>query len=129
MSLKVNWNQPSTQRGLAMALAGALQIVAGQEISVDLLQVVINGVIGTLMLTSGLIGIFRSDPPAPSPDRPTVEPEPEFKPDPDVERLRHVPLSPEPDPFSLEQLRLPPGGWPPKPRPKPRPSDSGFGDR
>ena len=70
--MNINWNQPSTQRGLAMALAGILQITVGKEISVDLLQVVISGVIGGLMLTSGLIGIFRSDPPTPpasAPDR------------------------------------------------------------
>jgi uncharacterized membrane protein len=59
MKLKIQWNQPSTQRGIAILGAGLLQIF-GQDISVDSVQTAI----GALMSIAGLIGIVRNDPPA-----------------------------------------------------------------
>ena len=70
--MSVNWNQPSTQRGIAMLVAGALQIALGREVSVDMMHAVVGSLIGVMMVASGLIGIFRGDTPAP-PTRPPTD--------------------------------------------------------
>ena len=67
MKLNINWRQPSTQRGIAILAAGVLQMF-GTEVSVDSVQTAV----GVLMSAAGLIGIFRSDPPASSSSSPPV---------------------------------------------------------
>lgn len=57
--MKINWKQPSTQRGIAILGAGLLQML-GHDISFESVQTAV----GALMTVAGAIGILRTDPPA-----------------------------------------------------------------